>query len=404
MMAGCNRLLMVLAAVAFGCVPGENGSVVNDDSVPEWSAQLELRIGSVDDPDYSLTSIRSAEVAGDGTMYTLHPAEQVVRVFAADGSLKALIGGRGGGPGEFENPGAMGWVADTLWVLDFQAYRFSQFTPTGEFIGSFSVPYETSDDFFAVQPPRADGLLFDGTVHGEPPAFSHLIDSGALTHHLPMLMTRDGEVTDTLPAVPFGRSQWTITDPDRPGPGGMYSSQPFDDGPRFEFVPDEEAVIILERTAPSSRDDARFRVSKLTFSGDTVFSRVHPFEPAPVRSEEVDSILDEMGSMIAEGGFFGVTAARARQLAAATLYQPAFKAGVVTMVLGRDGSIWLSQGPDGTGQDRWLILDSAGERIGRLKLPSALRLFVVDPPRIWASETDELDVPYIVRFLVRAPS
>ena len=131
---GWRHFLVVLALCAGGCVPGEGGGSVNDPAsprwlragdMPEWSAELELRIGSLDDPNYSLTYMRSLEVAADGTMYTLHTQEQVVRMFAADGSFKALIGGRGSGPGEFENAAVMGWVADTLWVLDFRGYRFS---------------------------------------------------------------------------------------------------------------------------------------------------------------------------------------------------------------------------------------------------------------------------------------
>ncbi len=407
---GWDHLLVVLALCAGGCVPGDGGRSANDDpasprslraeDVPEWSAELELRIGSLDDPDYSLTYIRSLEVALDGTMYTLHTQEQVVRMFSADGSFKALIGGRGSGPGEFENVAVMGWVADTLWVLDFRGYRFSQFTPTGEFIGSFSVPYRSIEGLSAIQPPRAGGLLFDGTVHGEPPAFSHLVADGTLTHRVPMLMTRDGTVTDTLPSIPIGRNEWAISDPDDPGRGGLYTRQPFGDGPLWSFVPGERALIILDRTAPPSRDDAILHVSKLTFSGDTVFSRTYRFEPTPVSSEEVDSLLDERGSMMAEQGIFGVTAARGREWAALTLYQPEFKPGVVGMVFGRDGSIWLSLGPDGTGQDDWVVLDSAGEPIGHLKLPTGLQIFVVDPPLLWASERDELDVPYVVRFRI----
>lgn len=407
---GWDHLLAVLALCAGGCVPGEGGRGANDDpeaprslraeDMPEWSAELELRIGSLDDPDYSLTYMRSLEVSADGTMYTLHTQEQVVRMFAADGSFKALIGGRGSGPGEFENLAVMGWVADTLWVLDFRGYRFSQFTPTGEFIGSFSVPYRSIEGLSAIQPPRAGGLLFDGTVHGEPPAFSHLVADGTLTHRVPMLMTRDGTVTDTLPSIPIGRNEWAISDPDDPGRGGLYTRQPFGDGPLWSFVPGERALIILDRTAPSSRDDASLHVSKLTFSGDTVFSRTYRFEPTPVSSEEVDSLLDERASMMAERGIFGVTAARGREWAALTLYQPEFKPGVVGMVFGRDGSIWLSRGPDGTGQDDWVVLDSAGEPIGHLKLPTGLQIFVVDPPLLWASERDELDVPYVVRFRI----
>ena len=70
------------------------------------------------------------------------------------------------------------------------------------------------------------------------------------------------------------------------------------------------------------------------------------------------------------------------------------------MVLARDGSVWLSTGPDGLGHDDWLVLDSDGRPIGRVKLPVGLDVLVIDPPHLWASETDELDVPYLVRFRI----
>ena len=50
-----------------------------------------------------------------------------------------VFGGTGDGPGELQNPGPMGWRADTLWVLDYRGYRFSQFAPSGDFLTSFSV-------------------------------------------------------------------------------------------------------------------------------------------------------------------------------------------------------------------------------------------------------------------------
>ena len=45
-------------------------------------------------------------------------------------------------------------------------------------------------------------------------------------------------------------------------------------------------------------------------------------------------------------------------------------------------------------------MDSAGEPIGHLKLPADLQVFVVDGSQLWASERDELDVPYVVRFRI----
>jgi hypothetical protein len=178
--------------------PMANDGPVAWSAAPEWSVTLDLRIGSVDDPEYALTAFRSMEVGTDGTIYTLHPTERLIRRFDAQGTLLGVSGGSGDGPGEFQNPGPMGLIADTLWVLDYRGYRFSFFGPGGEHLSSFTVPYGSIEDPFAIQPPRASGLLFDGTVWGEPPAFSNLIADGTITHRTLLAMTRDGQVTDTL--------------------------------------------------------------------------------------------------------------------------------------------------------------------------------------------------------------
>jgi hypothetical protein len=135
-----DATLSMLATCALAaCGPQDRAADLA--SLPLQTAQVELRVGALDDPVYALTWFREMEVGPDGTMYTLHPLEQVVRVFDAEGTARGTIGRRGDGPGEFQNAAAMGWVGDTLWVLDYQGYRFNQFDPAGTFLGSFSVPF-----------------------------------------------------------------------------------------------------------------------------------------------------------------------------------------------------------------------------------------------------------------------
>jgi hypothetical protein len=338
------------------------------------------------------------EVGADGTIYTLHGSEQLIRMFDPDGTLLGVVGGRGDGPGEFQSAASMGWIADTLWVMDIRGYRVSFFAPDGGYLSSFSVAFESNPDVFAVQPPRAAGLLFDGTVHGEPPAFSHQVADGTLTQRVPMLMTRDGRVTDTLPAMPFGRTQWAVTIDDRGG--GSYRNQPYADGPLSAFATRERALVIVERQAPETAGNATFGVTKLTFAGDTLFSTRVAFEPRPVDPAEADSILDAVARNLSEIPVFALTAARARELAAATLYRPALRSGVTQLRVAKDGGIWLGGVPDGSGATEWLALDRDGRPLGRVTLPGKVNPLVIDPPFLWGSETDELEVPYVVRYRV----
>ena len=370
-------------------------------SAPAWSAVLDVRVGSIDTPGSTLTYFRDIEVGSDGSMYTVHPQEQLIRVFAADGSLRDTIGGEGDGPGEFQNVGGIGWVGDTLWVLDYQGYRFSQFDAAGTYLGQFSVAFESTSDPRAVQPPRARGLLYDGTVHAAPPAFSNQIAAGTLTLDVPMLMDREGRVTDTLPATPFGRNQWAIGDPDAPERGGLYRPQPFGDGPIWAYGHGERAVYVLRRPAPESSTAARATLSKLSFGGDTLYSRSYYFPRIPVTVAEADSVAADVGDMMGERGIFGVTAAKGREWAAASLYHPAYRPPVTSMVVARSGGVWLEMSaPQTETGSEWLVVDGGGVPLARVSLPAGIDVLLIDLPYVWASERDDFDVPYLLRFRV----
>jgi hypothetical protein len=67
-----------------------------------------------------------------------------------------------------------------------------------------------------------------------------------------------------------------------------------------------------------------------------------------------------------------------------------------------DGSLWLqwSRAP-GAPTIRWSVLNPDGVPAATLELPSNLRLLDVSNGRLWAVETDELGVPYVVRLAVQ---
>lgn len=310
--------LSVLAACGLGDSDGGPDGVPD---VERWRAERDLRVGSVDDPDETLTYIRDLEVGADGTIYTLHRQERLVRTFDSAGTFRGVIGGEGGGPGEFQSPLSMGWVADTLWVLD------------------------------------------------------------------------------TLPAVPLGNNLWAVYDPQNPYQGGSYGQQPFADGPLWSYVPGERATLRVDREAPRSADDARFWVTKLTFSGDTLFTREFSFTPEPVTQAEVDSVLDARAGPIGDRGFLGATEAQAREWAERTLYRPPFKSLVREMTVGRDGSIWLQRTVEAD-TAFWLVLDASGEPRAEVSLPAGFDLLEADRGQVWGQEQDELDVPYLVRYRV----
>jgi NAD(P)H-nitrite reductase large subunit len=69
------------------------------------------------------------------------------------------------------------------------------------------------------------------------------------------------------------------------------------------------------------------------------------------------------------------------------------------VVAGRDGTIWLRREERG-GVTRWEVLDASGSVVARLDVPAALRILAADRTDVWGVETDDLDVPYVVRYRV----
>jgi hypothetical protein len=102
--AGLSAAALTILGAA--CVDGDPG--LDSDEVPLWTLEQELRIGSVDDPDYVFTYVDALEVGRDGIIYSLHGRDAVVRRWTPDGRPADTLGRRGEGAGEFMT---RAWIA-----------------------------------------------------------------------------------------------------------------------------------------------------------------------------------------------------------------------------------------------------------------------------------------------------
>ena len=71
---------------------------------------------------------------------------------------------------------------------------------------------------------------------------------------------------------------------------------------------------------------------------------------------------------------------------------------VTELHIGHDGSIWLRREMTVGAASDWLVLSPEGEVVGTVALPANLKILAAEQGRLWGVETDELDVPYIVRY------
>ncbi len=102
-----------------------------------WSVSEELRIGSMDAPNYSLTEVTDLTVGPAGQIYVAQDMEKLIRVYDVRGKFVREIGREGLGPGEFQSVTTLGWKADSLWVVDWEQSRISFFDNAGAHLHTF---------------------------------------------------------------------------------------------------------------------------------------------------------------------------------------------------------------------------------------------------------------------------
>jgi hypothetical protein len=385
---------LILLVLTSACADASSSPV--ETTVTPWSADLDLRIGSVDDPATALTAVGPILIHPDGRFYVSQPQDGLIRMHSADGELLGTFGGEGEGPGEFGGIGSMGWlggVNDTIWVDDFQLRRVSYFSSDGTFARSVQI---TNPPYREFMRPGVQALLPDGTALGMPSFPSRMLATGEITS-IPILRFSidGGETTPVVETDPRNR-QLAIAC----GTGLSYSGQPYGDAPITAFSGETGRIAVIERRAATQPAEALFRVTVLNAGADTLWSRDYRYEPIQVPAAERDSVLDsrlERGREFAGrvGGCDTDAEVRAK------LYLPAFRPPVSSAQISSDDSVWLLLATEpAAGVNRWLALDPEGEPKAKLELPGNQRLMDVVGTTAWAIETDALGVQYVVRLWV----
>lgn len=132
---------VALLVVGFGLSAGASAQ-----SVPMWrlSPEPTLQIGVVEGaPEYQFFNAVSSVRLDDGRIAVLNAGSHELRFYDADGKILEVIGGEGGGPGEFSLPVRLyGLGTDALMVYDRGNARFSVFTLDGTYVRSERAPLE----------------------------------------------------------------------------------------------------------------------------------------------------------------------------------------------------------------------------------------------------------------------
>lgn len=389
--------LTLLAAPLLLALAACDGPAADDpeaDEVPVIDAVEVVEIGSIDDPDYAFAFPSVLAMTEDGRIVSGHRQGPEVRVFGPAGEALGTLGQPGEGPGEYQGVGTISIEGDSVWVYDGRAYRFIAYDlDSGDALRTVSIPVgESQFDDRMVMPAMRMG---PNRYLGDPVAYSHLIASGELTHRYPLIMDADGTQLDTLPPIPYGRNTWAI----EYGDGGMYTSQPFADGPLYEIRPDASTVL-LDRTVP---DDGSYRPMTLihrTAEGDTVWTRDIEFEIQPIDPSIVDSIME---MRIPDRPPFADRRREMLEAGRRSLYVPDHRPGATMMFVDDDGRSWIRPQYDADRPSAWWVVGPDGEMLARVRIPNDVTLRAGRGGRVWGFRAGEFDVPYIVGLDVDFP-
>lgn len=360
---------------------------------PEWRLVPELRIGSVDDEDQSLTVITSVTVAADGTIYLPQRQDQNIRVYDRTGKLLRIIGGKGGGPGEFEGLVHVGILRDTLYAPDFRHRRVTFFTMDGELIGT--LPISVGRTSTPYSPGGVSRMLEDGSVLGTLGALSRAIATGEVTHVPTLRADREGTVLDTVYRMPLGSSQLSL----KLGNGEAYTAQPYPDSPIGAWS--DDGILEVEREATDDAREGFFRLTWISFSGDTTLVRRYRYAPHRLDAAVGDSIIDAIAARFTDWAA-RVGASRndlVGQLRRGIII-PRHLPPITAALIAQNGDVWLRRENVPGATVRWNVLSGQGDVLALFSLPKRVRPIHIDATHVYAAETDDLDVPYLVRYRI----
>ena len=358
-------------------------------SPPMWSLVTEVRIGAIDGGPTALERIGHIAVNPHTGAVSITQRNEI-RVFDEHGSFIHTIGREGSGPGEFRSFAWIGWMDRELVVIDPMLKRVSRFGENGDLLGTETIDLDQVDGLGA-PPGRLVAALAGGyylslhvPMRDDDPVLAPLIRTDANGHHV---------VVDQQ-----NRSGLTRLIETERGPVRIYNPLP---ATSLYAVDQRGACVAIAHNSTTASDgQPRFRVRRVDADANVLFARAYTFEPVIVPPAYVDSIVDQRVAALRS-----VTSMSTSRLAREVRdLLPGVQPAVTSIVAAVDGSIWLRRediaATGRTEQVTWWVLDSRGDLVGQLLLPSGVTVLYVEANAIWVEELGDLNVPYATKYRV----
>lgn len=346
------------------------------DAAPTWLLEEQVRIGSTNETGPALFGlVKDLLVLDDGRIVVLDAQAQEIRIFRHDGTHQVTYGGKGGGPGEFENAlGMMRTRGGLIYVPDEGNARMTVLHPDRGFVTSYPLKLYRY------------GFVWHGTMRQDDymlvPSMSLETRRDLIRIYRPDMVQTDSVLLPERAPVdqkdPPGAFAWQA-------PGGMprgFTQVPF--YPAGNFLMDRTGEVWS-----TAGGDPSYRIALSTLQGDTSLIIQTRRDAVPVAGSERDSAMQGILESLSR---YGV-----RRLDASKI--PAVKPAVLSLFTDDRGRLWVrTSSPDSLA--RFDVYERTGSLVGTLATPHKFVRWVrpvVRGDQFYAVVTDELDVPYVIR-------
>lgn len=327
-------------------------------------------------PNHEFFRVRGMRRLSDGSLAVANGGSNEIRLYSADGSHLASLGGEGDGPGEFRAIVGLDNAGDSLIVLDARG-RVTFFAPDRALLGTFSVPLPSG----AIAESNAVAHLANGEIVVETRVrfmFGYEGESAMLRQPGGLFRVDPAVASADSIGVTAGNEVFMHLN----SGGGTFAGIPLFG--RDAFVTTHAGRILLG-------DAVDMQVEE--FTADGVPARIlripgYPLElSADVFEREREARLqenpDEMPPMILE--FYQ------------DLPVPDRRPAYADVKVDPTGSIWLRPflAPnEGEGPETWQVLGPGGAWLGGVEIPADFSVMEIGMDFVLGVYRDDLDVEH----------
>lgn len=335
-------------------------------AVPSWRAEHAVTLTPPRDSDW--VRLKAVIADGDGNAYVLDEGASQIRVFDSTGAPRRVIGRRGAGPSEFADAYGMGlgWIGDTLAVLDPGNGRLSRLTRAGQWVDSWPVKRITGSALRLHQASPDAVYAYDWRRLGQ-------------TSQSLLIGYRAGGPKDSIVLPPRPDDQ----------PGGIECPVP--NGIRFFDIP--FAWDVVSTAGPhgelvTARTD-RYRIAFVSPKADTLRIIARDVAPAAVSDSEWTAGLEPYADFRAKNP--------AASCAPASPSRVRVKPVLRNLTFDDAGNLWVEH--RSANGDMLDVFDPAGKLLGTMPAPAHdpdVPLYIRGS-RLYTIEVDEMNGAQVVK-------